>query len=1046
MKRIFEFFTKRHLLANALTVMILLGGAYSLFKINREEFPNADTGRVMIRTSYPGASPEDMELNVTNKLEDALKSVVGIKTMSSTSMENSSSLWIAIDEDEDQDEVYDEIVDAVNGVNSLPDDATTPRIRLFNPKMKSIMRIGVSSSALTYRELRNYAHDFEKKLLEVPGVAEVGLSGYRDREVRIEVSPDDMMRYEVSMHEIIQAISARNIRAVGGLVETATEQKNVITLAKFQDPLDVGEVAVRSYPGGAVVRVKDVATIYDDFKDERLIRRINGKPAISVRITKNASADIVQTADAIKALISREQRLLPPDTIEFVLTRDDALRIHDKFQIVKLNGLLGLTLVFLVLAAFLSFHTSFWVAMGIPVSLMGVMIVLPFFDVELDSLTMAAMVLVIGIIVDDAIVIAENIFQHREKGETPLEAAVNGLHEVAMPVFTTITTTILAFLPMFFIKGMLGKFIYVIPLTVIVALSASLVESYFILPAHLLPGLHGGKEQKLGRSWFRPVRKGFERMLTYLLPLRYVWLFTACLFFVGTIMYAANSVRFTLFARGKNVDSLTLTLEMPLGTPIQGTSEKMRELEGIIATFSKNEITAYAAEIGSGGFRGAQGQHIATLTLYLPPASQLTRPVKAITRAINKKTAKIKGIQSLTFGRSRRGFHTGKAIEIMVKGADDNTRDMVVGEVLTFLRELSGVSDLERDDKAGKDEIAVQPNDALLGRYDLTVADIAQTIRTMYGGQVATTTRYGDEDVDFRVILQRNDRQRLDYLKQIKITNRQGQLINLEEVANFTTRPGVYAVYHENGEPTITITGEVNETIITPLEVMAAVEQYFDFEKMRNYPGIRLDIGGEAADSRQALFDILMSFGLASIGIYFLLMLLFESLTQPLIVLVTIPFGVVGVILTLVLHGITQASFFTGIGVIGLAGVVVNDALVMVDHLNDLRRRSQGRNVTALIAAGAADRLRPVILTTVTTVGGLLPLIYGIGGEDAMMAPMAMALGYGLFFATPITLLLLPCLYLIGDDIRMAFQRVFHRKSTPDLTLQPQAVKELSEM
>jgi len=1047
MKAVFRFFTERHLLANAMTVMIMLLGSASLLTINREEFPNASPGYLRISTSYSGASPEDVELNITNPLEDALKGVTGIKHITSTSAENSSSIGIEIDEDVDQEETYDEIVDAVNSVNNLPEDAGDPRIRKFDPRKKSIMRFGLSSDALSYAELRDYVHQLEKLLLEVPGVAEVGLSGYRSREVRIEVSPDKMMQHGISLNEISQAISAYNIRAAGGSLEAAGGEKNVITLSQFTDPLEVGDVIVRSYASGAVVHVKDVATVEDTFEEEDRITRINGKPAISLSVTKNANADLVSTADAVNAVLAEEQAALPAGLIDFLITDDDSEAVRDKFEIVKTNGAIGLVFVLLVLALFLNLRTSFWVAMGIPISLLGVLMCLPFFDVELDSLTMSAMVLVIGIIVDDAIVIAENIFQHRERGEPALAAAVNGLHEVAMPVFTTIVTTILAFLPMFFIKGMLGKFIYVVPLTVILSLSMSLLESYFILPAHLLPGLRGPEHRQVGRRWFYPVRERFERLLAQMLQLRYVWVFTACLILAASLLYASSSIKFKLFARGKNIDTVDLTLRMPLGTDLDTTSAKMQEVEDLMADFPKNEIAGYMSRIGSGGFRGASGPHLGTLTLYFPPTSELGRPVNAIIQNVRAAISQIQGVESLSLGMSMRGPPTGRAIEIMVKGADKPTRNAAISAIMTFLNGIDGVSDLERDDKAGKTEIVIQPKASLLARYGLTVSDIAQTIRTANEGQVATTTRYGDEDVDFRVGLADEHRRGVAFLKHLKVTNKQGELINLEEVATFTERTGVYALYHEEGEPTITLTGEVDETLITPLEVMAAVQQEFDFDKLREYPGVRLDIGGEAADSQQAITDILTSFALAAVGIYFLLMLLFNSLTQPLIVLATIPFGVAGVIFALALHGITQTTFFAGIGVVGLAGVVVNDALVLVDHLNGLKRRHTTpstplRVTTELIAQGAADRLRPVLLTTVTTVAGLLPLTYGVGGEDAMMAPMAMALGYGLLFATPITLILLPCLYMIQLDVQAVAARlanVARREKTLD---EPQGAPE----
>ena len=1030
MKALFKFFAERHLLANAMTVMIVLLGLYSLFTINREEFPNADTGMVFVRASYSGASPEDVELEVTNKLEDALKSITGIKTMSSTSSENSASIRIEIDEDENQKEIYDEIVEAINGINDLPNDVDTPRVTQMNPKMKPIMEIGISSGELQYRELRDYVHQFEKTLLAIDGVAEIGLSGYLDREVRIEVSPDKLMKYGLSLNQVSQAIADHNIRSSGGAIEMETDHKNVITLAKFSKPEDVNDVLLKSYSNGAVIRVSDVAAVSDTFVEAKNHRRINGNPTISARITKSASADIIRTTDAVKALIEDEEASLQSDTIQFTITEDDSVNVRDKFNIVKTNGIIGLSMVFIVLAIFLDVGVSFWVAMGIPISLMGTLILLPFFNVELDSLTMAAMVLVLGIIVDDAIVIAENIFQHRERGATPLEAAVNGVREVALPVFTTVATTILAFIPMLFIKGMLGKFIFVIPLTVIISLTMSMLEAYFILPAHILPTLQGGKDQKIGRSWFRPIRQGFERILFKMLSLRYVWLALAFAILAASVLHASSAFRFKLMERGKNVDTIDLTLELPLGTALEVTSEKTKELEAILLGFPKAEISSFSATIGSGGRRSVQAGHLAMLTINLPPSSEMTRTADEISADIREQAAAIEGVE-LTFKKTMRGPPTGDAIEIMVKGGSGETRKRSVSDLMVFLETIEGVKDLERDDKAGNDDILVQPKAAVLSRYGLSVSDVAQAVRTTYQGKEATTTRYGDEDVAFKVILEEAYRKDLEYLKRVKISNGQGALINLEEVAGFAMQPGVHAIYHEDGDPTITVSGDVDENTITALEVMKKVEEHFSFEEMRKYPGIRLDIGGEAADSKQAIVDILMSFGMAAIGIYFLLMLLFNSLTQPFVVLITIPFGAAGVVWALALHGITQTSFFAGIGVVGLAGVVVNDALVMVDHLNDLLRRRKGENMLALIAEGAADRLRPVILTTVTTVIGLVPLTYGFGGEDTMMGPMAMALGYGLLFATPITLILLPCLYMIREDLHSIparMKNMFRRK------------------
>ena len=337
------------------------------------------------------------------------------------------------------------------------------------------------------------------------------------------------------------------------------------------------------------------------------------------------------------------------------------------------------------------------------------------------------------------------------------------------------------------------------------------------------------------------------------------------------------------------------------------------------------------------------------------------------------------------------------------------------------MRSINGVSDIETDDKRGKEEINIIPDYPSLARFGLTVAEIAQTVRVAYDGQIATVTRYGDEDVNFRVIMENGFRRNIRHLRNLKVPDNKGGLVNLEDVAKFSIYSGVSAIYHEDGEPTVTIAAEIDGAVITPLEVLNVVKRHFNFSKMRSWTGIRIDVRGEAAESREAVIDISIAFAIAALGIYFLLVLLFNSVTQPLVVLFSIPFGICGVIIAYGLHGQMSATFFGGIGVIGLAGVVVNDSLVMVDHLNSILAKHKG-DFIAQIAAGAANRLRPVILTTVTTVAGLLPLVYGIGGADSMMGPMALSLGYGLLFATPVTLIVLPCMYAIGMISELQFK------------------------
>jgi multidrug efflux pump subunit AcrB len=484
---------------------------------------------------------------------------------------------------------------------------------------------------------------------------------------------------------------------------------------------------------------------------------------------------------------------------------------------------------------------------------------------------------------------------------------------------------------------------------------------------------------------------------------------------------------FVLFD-SKGANGFSAIIELPVGTSLQATADKTKEIEAILANLPEGEVESYATRIGaSRQFGDNESEHIATLTVNLTPYSTRVRTADEIVESVREQTAQLTGIHAITFNVQVDGPPTGKPIEIRIVGSDDMLRTQFVNAIVAFLKDMEGVKDVDRDDKAGKDEISIHINYERLARYGLTVADIAQNVRIAYDGQIVTSTRYGEEDVEFRVMLQKQFRQDVEYLKQLRIPNQQGELIALGEIASLHIGPGISVFRHYNGERAVTIEGDVSQGMTTPVEVMNAIRKQFQSD--RDYPGIQMIIGGEAAESREAMMDLLLVFGIAALGIYFLLMLLFNSVTQPLIVILAIPFGICGVILAFVLHG-EPLSFLAIIGSIGLVGVVVNDSLVLVDHLNELIRQNDGQNLVNVIAAGTADRLRPIILTTLTTVAGLLPLAYGIGGESIEMAPMGLALGYGLLFATPVTLVLIPCLYMIGHDIRTFFTKNEYKGGT----------------
>ena len=1020
MKSVLRFFAQRHTLATLLIVMTILLGLGTLTRIKRDILPAVDFGEMIITTRYPGASPEDVELNVTNKIEDELKGLSGIDRVTSVSMEDISLVDVKIDPDEkNQDEVKRKIREAVDRVADFPPEVTqAPLADDISTANFPIIEIGLSGD-IPYRELREYARQFEKKLREVPGVARLERFGYLSREIKVEVSPGAATEYQIPLPEIIAAVKARNIRVTASNFESYTSDKNLVTLAQFRDPVEVGDVIIRSSFEGPIIQLKDLAVVKDDFEEQTVISRINGSQAISFVVYKTESSDIIRTVDAVKKLASEEQEN-KPQGVEILYSDDSSAYVRNRFGVVQTNGLIGLAFVLVILTVCLNIRTAFWVALGIPVALMGTIFLMPIFGVYLDTISLAAMIIVIGIIVDDAIIISENIYRRSERGDPPLEAAVEGAYGVFWPVLTTILTTFLAFASMFFITGIFGKFVFVIPLVISLALFLSLFEVTVALPAHLLPGLCKSPENCRVRSWCSFLRNRYSRVVLRILKFRYLMLVLAVLLLGGSVWYGANYMKFVLFPADAS-DQFFILTDLPVGTPLESTSEKLKQIEELVEKLPEEEVASFVTRVGANPFINAENENYGYLSVNLIPYASRDRTAGQIVEELRQKTDKLSGYEKITYSVQAAGPPVGKPIAIRVVGSDDRLRTRLADSLETYLANIEGVKDIERDDKAGKDQVELKIDYRRLSRLGLTVADVAQNVRIAYDGEVVTSVRYGDEDVDFRVLLEEKARRKPDYVRELPIPNRQGRLIPLREVATLKMGPGPADYRHYNGERAIMVQADVNKEIITPLEVTRSVFSHFNLE--RNWKDSRLVLEGEVEETRKSLISLAVTLALAGLGVYCLLILLFNSWTQPLLVMLAIPFGITGIIIAFTLHG-EPLSFMAVLGLIGLAGVVVNDSLVLVNHINELRRRNPDRNALEVVAEATSNRVRAIVMTTVSTVAGLVPLAYGLGGTDVFIAPMALALGYGLLFATPLTLVLVPCLYAVRLDVGRVLSRI----------------------
>jgi multidrug efflux pump subunit AcrB len=1021
MNSFFRFFVERHTLAYVFTLMVIVMGFSTAIFIKRDQYPKVEFGELFITTYYPGASPEDVELNVTNKLEEELKTITGIDRYTSISLENVSFLDVVIESDvEDLNDVINEVREAVGRVTDFPPEVTDdPLITELKTSIFPVIEVGLSGN-IPYAELREYAHRFEKKLKEVKGVARLKEYGYRAREIKIEVSPNKMREYQLSLREIVAAIQSRNIRAAGGSLESYTSEKNLVTMAEFREPMEVGDVIVRTTFEGPHVKVKDLAIVTDDFETERMDSRMNGISAISYVVDKSEAADVIRTVERIKALVEKEKKNLP-EGVDILYSSDASRGVKNIFDIVKKNGLIGLGLVVILLAMFLNVRIAFWVALGIPVALLGTVFLLPFFNAYLDGIVLSSMIIVLGIIIDDGIIISENIYHRREMGDSPLEAAVNGISGVFKPVITTILTTFLAFAPMFFMSGMLGKFVWVIPLTISLALLISLGEVIIGLPAHLVPGLRRIKPTSKsisGRAWFRAFRKVFQAGLYRFLRLRYLFVLLSMVVLAASLWLVKNHMDFILFP-SKGADYFSIVLRLPVGSSIDATADKMTKVDSLIMELPDSELSSFVTRIGGyGDVVDFEGEHYAGVAVNLTPFSKRNRTADDIVEELRGKIDALGEFEHITFYVDAGGPPVGKPVVIRIVGSDDAMRRVLADSVEAYLSRFEGAKDIERDDNLGKEQVEIVLNYDKIARLGMTVVDIARTVRIAYDGEVVTSIRYGDEDVDFRVILQERARKSLKFLRQLQVPNRQGRLIPLGEVARLKITAGPSDIHHYNSIRSTTVSSDVDQEITTAMKATQAVQSHFELD--RDYPGMRFVTGGEAQEQAESMQSLFVTFAVAALAIYLMLILLFDSITQPILVMFAIPFGIVGVIIAFYLHD-EALSFLAMLGAVGLAGVVVNDSLVLVNHLNELRRQKPDEEIRSIVAEGTANRLRAILMTTLTTVVGLLPLAYGIGGLDVYMYPMALALGYGLLFSTPLTLLLVPSLYIIGNDIGRLF-------------------------
>ena len=1040
MRNVVAAFAKNTVFANIILSMIFLAGGMAAFMMIRESFPQFSLDYITIEVPYPGADPEEIEEGISRKVEEAIEGMEGIKRYTTYSSENIGTTLIEVQENYDTNEVLDRIRSKVGSISTFPVDAEEPIITEMLVK-NLVCTLGLSGN-MPEKRLKEWAEDIKDEIQFLPEVSQVEVFGVRQYEIGIEVSEEKLREYGLTFSDVAEAVRNSNLNMAGGTIRTKGEEIRVRTVGRKYTGEELSKIVVLASPKGDVITLDKIAYINDGFEEDPIKLTLNDKPAVALTIFKTPEEDDLAIADAIDKFIEKKNGELPEGLrIEKLLDITDLLK--DRINLLTKNGVIGLCLVFLILWLFLDIRLSFWVGMGMPISIAGAMAILWSMGETTNMISLFGLIMVLGIIVDDAIVVGEAIFVHRKIGKPPLRAAVDGVCEVGMPVIAAVTTTIVAFLPLAYIGGIMGKFIKILPIVVIACLAISLVECLIILPAHLshlpdpnikpktrnpfkrrIDALH--RLTSRGMEWF--VEHMYAPFLGKVLYWRYISLCVAISVMLITIgLFKGGILKYEVFA---DIDGFVMTanVEFPNGTPPEVTYDAIRKIEEALDRLSARTKTISGDPLVLNRYSSV-GQTLRDIPDYGPNVGSVQailldselRGVHSDTLMAEweKEIGKLPGIKSLTFEGLAAG-PPGADIEVWLQG---NNLDNIIAagdELMEKLGDYDGVYQIQSDFSPGKNEIRLElkPEARTLG---LTVSDLARQVNAGYYGDEALRLQRGRDDIRIKVRYTSNERSQLSDFEKIRIRTKDGHEVPLYSVANVYFSPGYSTITRTDGMRRVAISAAVNKSIANSNEIFAELNQKFFPNLKARYSGLYVSFQGEQENMRESFDSLKVGFPLALLGIFIIIATIFRSYLQPVIIMFTVPFGIIGAIIGHLIFGY-NISLMTIFGMVALAGVVVNDAIILIERFNE--NLAEGMSFIESIRNAGARRFRAVFLTTVTTVGGLTPLILEKNLQARFLIPMALAIAAGVAFATVLTLVIIPNLLVILNDFRCVVHRI----------------------
>jgi multidrug efflux pump subunit AcrB len=1015
-------------------VLLLVGGVLLSGRIRQEVFPEFQLDMVAITVAYPGASPSEVEQGVVLSIEEAVRGLDDIKGVSSMSNEGVGVVYAELELGANGELVQQEIQSAVNRITSFPRDAERPVVTLADNRNQnlSLMVYGDVSEA----ELRAVANDVRDALLLSPEITLVEISGIRPLEVSIEVSQETLRRYGLTLGQVAQAVSASSIELPAGGIRTESGEVLVRTTERRERGDEFEDIILISNRGGTQVRLGDIATVVDGFRETDETSFYNGVRAAEVRVFRVGDESPISVTDAVMEFMDEYRPNLPAG-VEYATLNDSSEIYRDRINLLLRNAASGLILVMLTLGLFLDLKLALWVTMGIPVSFLGAMMLMPAMGVSLNMISLFAFILVLGIVVDDAIVVGEAIYYERERGAKGVSAAIKGVKSVAMPVVFSVLTTVVAFAPLLSVPGTSGKIMRVIPIIVILILMISLFESLFLLPSHLAHGdrpFQGGLLGLLAKGQ-QAFSRGFEVLVRRVYPWA-VWPFIHLRYAMVGIGIAILILSFSIVISGKlkfeflpkvEGDVIRASLTMPYGTPAAQTEavvqrmlriadELVQEHSGT-ATIGEGLYARVGAASSGGGPGGAtttSGSHRGEVVAFLVPIDQREITAAEFTQEWRERMSDVTGIDSLTFNFNT-GPSSGSPVDIQLAHPDIVILEAASANLAADLAQLSGVIDIQDGFSEGKVQLDVnlRPEGRALG---LTETDIALQLRNSYFGAESVRQQRGRDELRVFVRLPQAERATEYSLENMMVRTPAGGEVPLHEVASIVRGRSYTSIERDEGRRVVNVTADVDNTITTGNEVMLALrEEGGPLERLlRTYPGLSWSVAGEQEEQADVMKNLQQGMLLALLAMYGLMAMAFRSYAQPVLIMVSIPFGLAGAIYGHLLMGY-NLSLMSMFGLVALTGVVVNDSLVFIDALNEYRR--SGLTATAAVYEAGIRRFRPILLTSLTTFFGLAPMLLETSVQARFLIPMAISLAFGVLVTTGIALLYIPSVYLILEDI-----------------------------